>query len=92
MEATHIIRRPVVTEKASTQTGAANRYTFEVDGRARKDQIKAAVQQLYKVRVLAVSTQIRKARDKQYKYGLVAGALTKRAIVKVHPEDKIELF
>jgi large subunit ribosomal protein L23 len=92
MHATHIIRRPIVTEKASFQTGESNRYTFEVAGTARKDQIKAAVQDLYKVRVLGVSTQNRKARDRQYKYGMVAGAITKRAIVKVHPEDKIELF
>ncbi len=92
MQSTTVIRRPIVTEKASFQTGHGNRYTFEVDGRARKDQIKAAVQQLYKVRVLSVATQNRKARDRQYKYGLVEGAITKRAIVKVHPEDKIELF
>jgi len=92
MHATHIIRRPVVTEKASHRSGASNRYTFEVDSDARKDQIRAAVELLYKVRVLTVSTQIHKARDRAFKYGLVPGALTKRAIVKVHPEDKIELF
>jgi len=92
MLATIVIRRPTVTEKASFQTGHGNRYTFEVDGRARKDQIKAAVQQLYKVRVLGVATQIRKARDRRLKHGLVEGAITKRAVVKVHPEDKIELF
>ena len=92
MHATHIIRRPIVTEKASFATGEHNAYTFEVAGSARKDQIKAAIQELYKVRVLGVRTQARKARDRQYKYGLVAGGITKRAIVKVHPEDKIELF
>lgn len=92
MHATHVIRRPIVTEKAGFGTSHGNRYTFEVAGSARKDQIKAAVQELYKVRVLGVSTQNRKARDRQYKYGLIEGAITKRAIVKVHPEDKIELF
>jgi large subunit ribosomal protein L23 len=92
MHATHVIRRPIVTEKASFGTSHGNRYTFEVAGSARKDQIKAAVQELYKVRVLGVSTQNHKARSRQYKYGLVEGAITKRAIVKVHPEDKIELF
>ena len=54
MHATHIIRRPIVTEKASFGTSHGNRYTFEVAGSARKDQIKAAVQELYKVRVLGV--------------------------------------
>jgi len=92
MDPIHVIVRPIVTEKASFGTGHGNRYTFEVAGNARKDQIKAAVQQLYKVRVLGVATQNRKARDRQYTYGLVEGAITKRAIVKVHPEDKIELF
>ena len=50
------------------------------------------MKKLYNVRVLSVNTSIRKARDRAMKFGLVAGKLTKRAMVKIHAEDKIELF
>ena len=45
-----------------------------------------------KVRVVAVNTMTRRDRERAYKYGRVPGAITKRAIVRVHPDDKIELF
>jgi large subunit ribosomal protein L23 len=92
MESTVVIRRPIVTEKASFATSKSNQYTFEVDGKATKEDIKKAVKKLYNVRVLSVNTSIRKARDRAMKFGLVAGKLTKRAMVKIHAEDKIELF
>ncbi|MEI6023109.1 MAG: 50S ribosomal protein L23 [Phycisphaerales bacterium] len=92
MESTVVIRRPIVTEKASFATSKSNQYTFEVDGKATKEDIKKAVKKLYNVRVLSVNTSIRKARDRAMKFGLVTGKLTKRAMVKIHAEDKIELF
>ncbi|MSR34569.1 MAG: 50S ribosomal protein L23 [Phycisphaerales bacterium] len=92
MESTVVIRRPIVTEKASFATSKSNQYTFEVDGKATKEDIKKAVKKLYNVRVLSVNTSIRKARDRAMKFGLVTGKLTKRAMVKIHADDKIELF
>ena len=92
MESTVVIRRPIVTEKASFATSKSNQYTFEVDGKATKEDIKKAVKKLYNVRVLSVNTSIRKALDRAMKFGLVTGKLTKRAMVKIHAEDKIELF
>ena len=92
MDSTVVIRRPIVTEKASFATSKSNQYTFEVDGKATKEDIKKAVKKLYNVRVLSVNTSIRKARDRAMKFGLVTGKLTKRAMVKIHAEDKIELF
>ena len=92
MESTVVIRRPIVTEKASFATSKSNQYTFEVDGKATKEDIKKAVKKLYNVRVLSVNTSIRKARDRAMKFGLVTGTLTQRAMVKIHAEDKIELF
>ncbi len=88
---TDVIRKPLVTEKATAAT-EANRYSFSVDRRATKTDIKKAVEALYKVRVLNVSTINRKRRDRAYRYGVIEGKTFKRAIVKVHPEDKIELF
>ena len=92
MESTVVIRRPIVTEKASFATSKSNQYTFEVDGKATKEDIKKAVKKLYNGRVLSVNTSSRPARDRAMKFGLVTGKLTKRAMVKIHAEDKIELF
>jgi hypothetical protein len=44
------------------------------------------------VRVVGVATQVRQLRNRAYSYGFVAGKTWKRAVVKIHPEDKIELF
>ena len=92
MEPTVVIRKPLITEKATVASSEHNRYAFEVDRRATKPQIKKAVQEIYNVRVLEVATQTRRGLVKRYRYGWVQQPNVKRAIVKVHPEDKIELF
>ncbi len=92
MLATDVIKRPIITEKATAVSGEHHRYSFQVDPRATKTQIRAAVEELYKVRVLAVATQNRKGTARRYRYGTVTGPSVKRAIVKVHPDDVLELF
>ena len=92
MHATDVIRRPLVTEKATIDSEENNRYAFEVDHRATKDMIRKAVQDLYKVRVESVATQNRKGESRRLRYGRVTSAAVKRAIVKLHPEDRIELI
>ncbi|MSR18038.1 MAG: 50S ribosomal protein L23 [Phycisphaerales bacterium] len=92
MEATSVIRRPVITEKATSASSDHNRYTFEIDHRANRTDVKKAVEFIYKVRVLNVNMQNHQAADRRYKYGVIPGKITKRAIVRVHSEDKIELF
>jgi len=89
---TTIVRKPLITEKATFGAGEANRYAFHVDNRATKPQIKKAVEELYGVRVLGVATQTRVGRVRRVKYGYVKSAPTKRAVVKIHPDDRIELF
>ena len=92
MEAIHVIKQPLVTEKSSFAASEANRYMFLVSRTATKDQIKRAVEDLYKVRVVGVATHNRKDRDRRMRFGRVEGKTTKRAVVKVHPEDTLELF
>jgi len=89
---TVVIKKPIITEKATAISGEHHRYSFHVDPRATKTQIRAAIEELYKVRVLGVATQVRKGSSRQYRYGVVKGPSTKRAIVKVHPDDVLELF
>ncbi len=91
MDRTYIIKRPVLTEK-STEAMQHNTYTFEVDRRASKDEIKAAVEDLYGVKVLGVRTSVHKSRRRRYRYGVVDGKKTKKAMVSLPEGQAIELF
>jgi large subunit ribosomal protein L23 len=88
----HIIKRPLFTEKGTVAADEANRYSFEVPVTANKTQIKDAIQDLYRVRVVSVNTVTSRTRNRRMKYGLVEGKVSKKAIVKIHPDDKIELI
>lgn len=92
MESIHVLKKPLMTEKHTFHSGEANRYGFLVARGARKDEIKRAVEELYKVRVVGVSTQIRKGGVRRNKFGFFAAKPEKHAVVRIHPEDKIELF
>jgi large subunit ribosomal protein L23 len=92
MQAHHIIKKPLLTEKSTIASNEFNRHLFEVDPRATKTEIKDAIQQLYKVRVVGVSTSNLLGRDRQYRYGAIAGKMSKRAYVRVHPDDTLEIL
>jgi large subunit ribosomal protein L23 len=59
---------------------------------ANKIQIKAAVEEMYQVRVLEVRTQNRKGKRRRFRNIIGQMPSWKKAIVKVHPEDKIEFY
>ena len=92
MEPATVIRRPLVTEKSTFTGDTFKRYGFEVDPKATKPQIKHAIEQLYGVRVISVATQNRRGERRRNKYGWFIKGAMKKAIVKVHQDDKIELF
>ena len=72
--------------------GARNRYSFLVDLHATKEQIRHAVGRLYNVRVSKVRTQVRKGKSFRTKYGASNTGDWKKAVVELHPDDKIDLF
>ena len=92
MDATYIVKRPLITEKSTWEGETRNRYSFLVDRRANKRQIRAAVAKLYGVRVEKVSTQIRKGKYFRTRYGAAKGNDWKRATVQLHADDRIELY
>jgi large subunit ribosomal protein L23 len=92
MEITTVIKKPLVTEKSTFGVSMNNRYVFEVDKRADKGQIKRAIEGIYGVRVLSVATQVRKGHMKRNSMGWFRVGNQKRAVVKLHAEDRIELF
>jgi large subunit ribosomal protein L23 len=92
MEARDILKRPVITERSS-EVMAEKKYTFEVDTRANKTQVKHAVQEIFGVQVEKVNIMNYKGKFKRM--GKHAGYTNKRrkAIVKLTADSKdIELF
>ena len=69
MDTHTIIRKPIITEKATFDSSESNRITFEIDRRATKAQVKQAIEKIYGVRVLAVSTQRRKGETSRGRHG-----------------------
>ena len=87
-----IIREPVVSEKSYDLVEDYNTYTFVVDPRASKTEIKQAIHSIFGVKVLRVNTINR--RGKLKRTGWVHGkrADTKRALVTLAPGDEIDVF
>lgn len=86
-----LVRQPIVTEKATILL-ENNQYTFEVDPRANKTQIKAAIEELFDVKVSSVNTY--NPPRKQRRMGRFVGhrPLYKKAIVTLAAGDSITLF
>ncbi|MEX3746706.1 MULTISPECIES: 50S ribosomal protein L23 [Lysinibacillus] len=92
MEARDILKRPVITERSS-ELMAEKKYTFEVDTRANKTQVKDAVEEIFGVEVEKVNVLNYKGKFKRV--GRYGGYTNKRrkAIVKLTADSKeIELF
>lgn len=87
-----IIIRPLVTEQTMHFANAKNAYSFEVNRKANKVQIKEAVERLYNVKVEGVRTANRrgKLRRRGGQFGLTKS--WKKAIVVLNEEYHIDLF
>lgn len=85
-----IILRPVVTEKSSGLMDEG-KYTFEVDPRANKTEIKIAIEKIFGVRVAKVATMNRAGKVVRTRDGLGKRKNVKRAIVTV-ADGSIDVF
>jgi large subunit ribosomal protein L23 len=86
-----VILAPVVSEKSYSLIDQ-NAYTFVVHPDANKTEIRQAVEQIWGVKVVSVNTVNRKGKSKRFRYTVGKRQDTKRAIVKLAPNDKIEIF
>jgi large subunit ribosomal protein L23 len=86
------IVRPLITEKSSAAYQDRSEYTFEVHPEASKPQIRAAIEELFGVKVQGVWTS--NHRGKVKRVGKTAGRRPnwKKAIVKLAPGDSIPIF
>ena len=92
MEAHYVIKQPILTEKSTYAMNEKAQYSFLVDRTATKDQIKKAVQEIYKVKVVGITTQVRKGKFRRLKFGLTQESTTKKATVRLAEGQAIELF
>jgi large subunit ribosomal protein L23 len=92
MDPHQVIIRPVISEKSYTLIETEGQYTFHVDKRANKNQIKRAIETAFEVKVAKVNTSNVKSKPKRQ--GLTSGrtATWKKAVVRLAPGESIELF
>ncbi len=92
-----IIKRPIITEKATGQSETRNRFSFEVDPSANKLEIKNAVENMYGVQITEVRTMNYGGGKSSVKYtnrGIVEQPTKrwKKAVVTVADGETIDLF
>ncbi|UTR12511.1 50S ribosomal protein L23 [Evansella sp. LMS18] len=91
-DARDIIKRPVITER-STDLMAEQKYTFEVDPRANKTQIKNAIEEIFGVTVAKVNTMNYKGKFRRFGRHTGYTSKRKKAIVQLTPDSKeLEFF
>lgn len=91
MTAHDVIIRPVVSEKTYALM-EMNRYTFEVDRSAKKEQIAQAVSEIFGVTVTKVNTMNVSGKPRRLRYNKGLSRSWKKAIVTLKDGDTIDLF
>lgn len=86
-----IIVRPIVSEKTYGLMDEG-KYTFEVDPRSNKTEIKIAIEQIFNVKVASVNTINRKGKTRRTRFGLGKRKDVKRAIVTLAGDAGIDIF
>lgn len=103
MDIYHIVKRPLVTEKGTHQSGLSfpetnwrlargGAYAFEVHPKASKPQIREAVERIYNVKVLSVRSANRAGKRRRYRLTYGTTSAWKKAVVVLQPGYHIDLF
>ena len=92
MNTFEVVKTVRVTEKGTRQSSSYNQYTVVADPRANKTDIKKAVQELFKVKVVKVNTlNVRPRPRRAFSQSSGLTPRWKKAIVTLAKEDKIVL-
>ena len=91
MDARDVIIRPLITEK-STMMIEEGKYTFVVDKKAAKDEIKAAVESIFNVKVVSVNTVNCIGKTRRLGRNVGKRPDYKKAIVRLAAGETIEFF
>jgi large subunit ribosomal protein L23 len=87
----NLIKYPILTEK-TIRLIEQNQYSFVVDRKATKLSIKTAIEELFDVNVLSVRTAVQPIKKKRVGKFIGKKARHKRAIIRLAPENSINLF
>ena len=90
-----VLRRPLVTEKTSYQSGKLNQYAFIVSDSATRKQVKDAIETLYDVtveRVNIINTSAKRGRRIRSRQLLIRKAGYKKAIVTLAEGQTLDMF
>lgn len=92
MHVYEVLKRPILTEKSAYQSDELNRYTFEVDVRANKHQVRQAVEEVFDVKVVDVNMM--NVRGKTRRLGRHMGRRPswKKAIITLADGESISFF
>jgi len=93
MHVYEVVKRPIITEKSQDLVDFQGQYTFEVDRRANKAQVKEAVEKVFDVTVTSVNIMM--VPPKRGRYGnrvVVKKPKWKKAVVTLGPGETIAIF
>lgn len=92
MHSYEVLKRPITTEKSNRLKDEFRQYAFEVDQRANKNQIKAAVEMAFNVQVLGVNVMRMARKRRHYGRKVIYTPIWKKAIVSIPANQRIDLF
>ena len=92
MDDYNVVIRPLITEQGMHFANTKGAYSFEVNRKANKTQVKNAVERIYGVKVEKVRTAIRKGKARRRGRTVGMTSSWKKAIVYLRPDYHIDLF
>src|SRR5947209_4212043 len=87
LDAYQVVMRPLITEKGTHQSTHRRAYPFQVNQWATKDEIKAAIEELFNVKVEKVRTQNYAGKKRRYRFRVGKLSGWKKAIVTLKPDS-----
>ncbi len=85
-----LIKAPLITEQTASLGENLKQVVFKVDLSANKRQIKQAVEELFKVEVLKVTTSVVKGKTKRNRFGIYKKSNYKKAFVSISDDSEIQ--
>jgi len=92
LEAYQVILRPLITEKNVHKAERLSQYSFEINPKATKEDVRRAVETLFNVNVSKVRTQARRGKHRRYRFRMGELKSWKKAIVTLHKDQRIDFF
>ena len=87
-----VLKKPILSEKSTMQRDQDGKYTFNIDLRASKIDVKKAVEKVFDVSVVKVTTLINRGKMKRKGMHVSLQKRDKKAIVTLAKDQKIKLF